>query len=384
MPDADPVPERSRLKSLPLVQREVALILVLCVVSVVLFLATRRLAGWSRDVNENAGREWYARGEMLVAAGDSVGGIAALRRAVAADPRNVDHLLALARALTTINQDDEARQLLLRLRESEPEQTEINYRLARLAAKRGDTAEAVRYYYHAMYGLGPTDGPVDRERIETELASLLIIQDDREGALAVLATLGREMPNTAAAHLELASLLLRAGDVGQALTHYTTAADLDKQSAAAMAGAGEAAFALNNFALAERDYVEAERRGDTSDGVRQHLASARLIASTDPLAARLSMTDRVRRLTAGLSWAESRLGACPSDAAVAAAATALRDELTAFRRQPAPALRDSDVITAGVDLIGRIESLARRECGTPGPDDDAWEHISQVHGGSRQ
>ena len=81
----------------------------------------------------------------------------------------------------------EASQALLQLRESTPENAEINLSLARLEAKGGETAEAVRYYHNALYGRW-TGSQVDEDRrkVGVELVRLLLDHQDRSGALSEL------------------------------------------------------------------------------------------------------------------------------------------------------------------------------------------------------
>jgi tetratricopeptide (TPR) repeat protein len=388
MPDVETSKEdRHRFTSLPLVQREVALVLVLCFISVGLFAATKSIADWSRRSSARDAAWWYDQGQALLGANKTDQGIAALRRAVVGDRQNVPYALALARALTAGNHDEEAKQLLLRLRDLEPDDAEINYRLARLAVKAGNTAEAVRYFNHAMYGLTPTDPRYDRRRLREELASFLLDQGDKEEAENELNALARELPDEPAGHIELARLFERAGDPRQAVTQYQLAATFDPKNVDALVGAGEAAFGLHEFTSAEHYLAQAGELGALPASAAADLQTARVVLAADPLAAGIGMTERVNRLTAGLARVAKRLDDCTAAAAgggaASAAADPLRAELQTFRRQPRESLRDTDVLARGVELAARASAAAGQRCGGPDPADQAWILIGQVHGGPR-
>jgi tetratricopeptide (TPR) repeat protein len=319
--------DRHRFTSLPLVQREVVLVLVLCIVSAALYAGTKSLADSSRATSAADAASWYQRGQTLVDQGQLDDAIAALRRAVVGDRQNLTYARALARALTksqTPIHDEEARQLLLRLREQAPDDSEINLRLARLARQRGDVAQAEQYYNHAMYGVASADPQYDRSTVREELVRFLLDQQDSAAALTELGALARELPNQPAAHLDLAQLFDRAGDRKQALAHYAAAAALDPTSTAALVGAGTAAFALHDYAQAARDLDAAARLGPLAAERQAELDSAHAVLAADPLAAGLGMADRVRRLTAGLDAAAARLKACRPAAGAAPPAGARR------------------------------------------------------------
>ncbi len=380
-----PPPEPERDWTLGLVQREVVLVVVLAAAAVFLFFVTRSLAEWSDETATATAATWFDRGQALVAAGDLEAGIVALRRAVSRERLNATYVLALVRVLGDPSQGDEARaearRLLLQLREREPDRPEINFRLARLAAAAGDVDEATRYYNHAMYGLEPDDPELDRRRIRVELASFLLGQGDRERALGELVALVPEIPDTAEDRLELGRLFQQAGDFRSALSQFTAAIRVDPKSAAAAAGAGEAALALGSFAQAERYLQQAVRLGATEPEVSARLETVRLVRSLNPLSSGLLSSERVRRLRAGLDWAVGRLEDCaPEPAAVEPEEDPLVTELSEFRRQPLATLRETDTLTDGVDLIVRAIEEIRRRCAERDVAEEAWLAIADAMG----
>jgi len=384
MPADDTSSQPPRFSTLPLFQREVALVLVLCVVSAGLFAATRSMATWQRANQVRDAARWYQRGTRALDAGRLEDGIANLRRAVGGDRGNPIYALALARALAGDGRDEEATQLLLRLRELHPDDSEINLRLARLAARGGRSDEAVRFYNHALYGIATLGADRDRWSIRLELARHLLNEGQRDAALIELSALAREMPDDPASHLEVAALFERAGDLRQARTQYEAAAALAPKSWTALVGAGEASFALGDYAGAERALQAAGEAGTLTAQQQQHLETARRVQAVDPLATKLAMSQRVSRLTAGLDRAATRLDQCkPADPtggrATAPADDPLRAELKAFASQPGAALRDTDVVGRGVDLLARVSAEVERRCGEHNPADEAWILIGRMH-----
>lgn len=383
MPEGEGPPQgRDRQWRLALVQREVVLVFVLVIIAAVMFGVTRTLAEWSHETVQATATRWYDDGQALIADGHLDEGVTALRKAVARDRLNPTYVLALARALIDASQEEEARRLLLQLREREPDRPAVNFRLARLAARRGDLVEATRYYNHAMYGAEPDDPRFDRRRIRLEFATFLLDQGQREEALSELAALGREVPDTAADHMELARLFLRAGDAGAALTQFTAAMRVEPDNGHAAAGAGEAAFALGSFVQAERHLQAAVRLGAASDAVQARLDTTRRVRAINPLGPGLLSTERARRVRAGLAWASERLASCtpapPDDSP--APPDPLQEEIDVFRRQPFDALRESDTVAAGVDLMLRGVREMPRRCPDRHADEAAWLALVVLRG----
>jgi Flp pilus assembly protein TadD len=382
MLDAGPSDGDRRPPAARLVHRQVVLLVVLCVVAVALFGLTRTLASWSRETMTAVAAAAYGRGRAAEAAGDLEGAIREFRRAVLDDRSNRTYTLHLAQVLAGAGRRDEAERLLLQLREAAPDDSAINYRLARLAAFRRDVPTAVRYYNHAMYGLAADGADLDRRRIRVELINVLLDAGDREGARAELAALGRELPDEAEAQLEAGRLSARAGEPRVALERFRQAAALDPQSAEAQVGAGSAALALSDFRAATQHFDAALRLGASGDGVATDAAVARLAQATDPLGPGLPIAERARRLDAGIDWIADQLAACPA-AGIPPDLPADSDAaaLEALRREPQRALRDSDVISAGVHLIARLHTGLLRACPDDAPINRAWTLIAQAHPG---
>jgi Tfp pilus assembly protein PilF len=365
------------LAALPLAQREVALLLILTAIAALLFSTTRVLADWSRRQKSREAAMWYDRGESLLAAGQADRAVAALRHAVSSDRANFSHALALARALGASRHDDEARQLLEQLREEDPDEPEINCRLGRFAVARNDLASAVRYYHDAMYGAETGDPQFGRRAIALELSGVLLDHHDRDGALAELIALARDLPPDAAqSERQIARLFLKAGDPVRALTHFLAAA-AHPPAEDALAGAATAEIHLRNFPAALR-YGQTALRDGPNREADAAVQFAKLVLTTDPLAPGIGATARDRRLAAGLDYAVSRRAAC---APAADGPDSIGGELDRFRHSH-PNPRDLDVLRRGVGLIARV-SAALTSCGQAGDLGRAWVAIAASHGGAR-
>jgi Flp pilus assembly protein TadD len=387
-----------RSPSSPLVHRQVVLLVVLCAVAVVLFALTRSLASWSQETMAREAAAAYTRGVAAERAGELTRAIEEFRRAVFNDRDNRTYTLHLARVLADGGHRDEAERLLLRLREAAPDDSEINYRLARLAAFRHDVQTAVRYYNHAMYGLAADGATLDRRRIRVELIHVLLDAGDREAALPELTALSRELPDEVEAQLEAGRLSARAGQTRVALERFRQAAAIDPTHAEAQVGAGASALALYDFRAAIQHFDAALRLGAGGDRLASNLAVARLADASDPLAPALPIAERARRLDAGFDWLAGQVEACPA-ADIRAPADVQTDRTPAegdrpealpdsdvlrfgvLRSQPQRALRDSDVIAEGVGLIGRLHATVTRVCPGEAPISQAWTLIAQAHPG---
>ena len=77
------------------------------------------------------------------------------------------------------------------LRESEPEDREINLQLARLAATQQDVTEALRFYHNALYAPWPLEQADGRRDVRLELIRLLLDHNQAGRAISELLALER-------------------------------------------------------------------------------------------------------------------------------------------------------------------------------------------------
>jgi Tfp pilus assembly protein PilF len=283
---------------------------------------------------------------------------------------------------------DDARLALLDLRESAPEDPQTNVELARVAADRNDVTEAARYYRSALYGVWASDGGDARTRLHVEFIRFLLDHRQMAMGLAELLALVPNLPNDAGAHVEAGGLLLSAGDPPRAREQFVRALGIEPRDRDAQAGAGEAAFA-------EGDYSAAGRYISAIDKPSPRLAHLRelsmLILSSDPLAPRLTSTDRLKRLVVAFTQAVRRVDECRTTTTAwsgdaAAQLDAIREEANMFELgvQPTIVPASPEVIETGTDLVYRLEQASVEVCGQPTGLDEALLINSRRRGAQTQ
>jgi tetratricopeptide (TPR) repeat protein len=365
-----------------LIHREIILLAFLIGIAVVGFFATRAIAAGNQRMRLRDAQAWYDLGRRDLGAGHTGDGVAKLRRAVSKSPQDRRYLLTLAAALTADRQDEAARQVLVELRDASPEDVDVNVELARLEARQGHIPEAVRYYQNALNALWTGDRPEPRRRLRIELVHLLLAHGQRSRALSELLTMTANLDN-APSQVEAGRLFLAAGDPRRALDRFTDALGLDPGDPEALAGAGEATFAMADYARAQQFLAAAPAGMDTVAELRQ---LTDLVLSKDPMAPRLPTSERIRRLVEDVKHVQARLDAClpgsPLDEKQSDDLDGLRHQLSEFlsRFRGRPVRASSDLIESGVDMLGRVEKQIGRRCGPVEAIDQSLVLIARRHG----
>jgi len=362
------------------------MLVVLALFAIGVFVFTKSVATKEQQMDARIAAIWYKDGQRQFNSGQVDKAIDSFRRARTRSLGDRVYTLALANALAAGGHDAEAQQSLLRLRESDPEDAEINSQLGRLAAKRGQVQDAVHYYKNALYGRWA--GPQVDERklhLRMELIRLLLRQQERNSALSELLLLEADLSQSAADHVETARLFLQAGDAQHALSSYDEAIGLDKNNVAAFTEAGETLFRLRDYLRAERYLEAALELNPGAEKIRHLLFLAKMVVSGDPLESHISKQEGWERLLRAFKHASHRLNDClrqTTDSqkrtqlgALKQQALALESELRS-RRAP-----DSELTKSGVDLIYAIEKETSGVGETSDGFDQALLLIGQKHGG---
>jgi len=376
---ADTTRTADRAERAAAVRREILQLVALVALAAAAFLVTRAVAASNRGMSLRDAAEWYRRGEQALAEQRFDDAVDAFRRATVRNRLDKPYVLALSRALALKHDGDAARAALLSLRESSPEDPEINLELARLAAARQDATEALRFYHSALYAPWAPEDAEDRRRVRLEFVQFLLAHAQKNRAVSELLAMSTDLPDDVAHHLRVARLFAEAGDASRALSHYEDALKRDAANHEALAGAGRAAFDLGDYALARRRLRQAS---PAADDVRQLLEIVDLVISRDPLATRLGSAERRRRLAADFAYAEQRLAACLSRSGTRQddGDAALQDEAAAFDTAAQAPLVEQDAVESGLDLLARIERRVSAACGPPTPMDRALLLIAHEHG----
>jgi tetratricopeptide (TPR) repeat protein len=370
------------------IHKELLLLILLSVATVPLFLFTRMMAGMNRRMHIRMAEVSYKEGQEKLQSGDVKPAVEFFRWAATNDHNNPLYRLALARALASQGNIQEARRTLLLLRESAPENAEINLDLARLEAREGSVAEALRYYRNSVSGIWPQQ-EMDRRRreVRAELIGFLLGHRENRAALSEALVFSGEIPDTLADHIKAGQFLLAAGDAARASDQFTRALRSDGDDVDALTGAGEAAFVLARYDTAARYLQAAVTNGAHSERAENLLRLARLVRSEDVLAASTSLEERRQRFIRNFARARERLRTCSaaleaSQDGQAAALATLNAEASAFERQMTRTRirRNPEILRTGLSLIYRIETAANRICGKPERLDEALILIARIHG----
>lgn len=372
----------SEEETVRILRRDVLLLSILGVCAVALLLLTKAVAAREGAIEARVAATWYQDGLRKFHAGALDGAIESFRKSTAIDRDNRTYILALADALAAGNHTTEAKQALLRLRELDPTNAEVNLHLARLAMKTGNVQDAVLYYHSALDGMWTGSDVAERRRnVRTELIHFLIERHDENRALSELLVLDGELPDSADPHVEAAKLFLKADDPKHALNDFAEAIRLDPHNGEALAGAGEAEFRLGDYQKAHRYLEEAKAQGETSAATAQTLSLARMVTSYDPLVVGLTAKERQRRLSASLAQATQRLDKCRSKASTPDL-DALKGDAEAMQSEvnSPTGFRDPGLISSGLGLIYRIEDAVNARCGPVAGADEALLLIGRKHG----
>lgn len=371
--------------------REAVLLMSLGLI-VILFVLTSLASSRFHAKQDELAEEWYRRGEASLAAGAASKATEDFRTALVYahdSPRQWVYRLRLAQALLAQERADEARAYLLNLWDREPGNGTINLELARLAARRGDITEAVRYFNGAIFGVWEEDPPSRRREARLELCRFLLSRGLREEAEAALIELAAGLPREPALLAEVGSLFLQNHSYQRALDLLREALRLDPQNRTAMALAGEAAFNLREYREAQRLWQRARRADPENARIAEMLETTTLILASDPFARGLSAAESARRALRALRQSSARLAACAEvrgenldepepRTPLKHLAERLRD-LQPRARQSRLA-RNAELRASVADLAFEIQEVTARECGSPTGRDLALLLIARKRG----
>lgn len=369
--------------------RDVFLLLALGAFAIGLFALTRNLAALEKRMELRIAEMWYTKGEGQMGSGSVANAVGSFRKAVANDRNNRKYAFALADALGAANHDVEAEQIVLRLRELDPEDAQINLVLARLASKQGDLPQAVHFYENAIYGRW-TGTQVDERRrnVRTQLIRFLLAHHERDRALSELLILDGDLPPEASAHVQAGELFLGAGDAQHALKNFQEAAKLSPRNPSALRGAGEAYFRVGNYVKARRYLELSVALEPKSISAQQLLSLTTAILSTDPLAPKLNTQERQKRLVLGYEQALRRLQNClerhsndsntPTLRNILNEANAMKPNLSVQKIR-----RDPELLRSGLSLIYHMEKECNDACGEATGADEALLMIASRYDGNQ-
>lgn len=370
--------------------REPVILALLSALAVALFLVVTGLSHIYHAQQSSLGNRWFSRGVADLRAQRFESAVAEFRTALLYSRDNYSYQLNLAEALIGRKRTSEAYSYLVNLWEREPENGVVNLELARIAAQKGQTEPALRYYHNAIYATWPGDQEVERRDTRLELIEFLLRINAKAQAQSELIALAANLADGHSQQARVGDLFVQAQDYDHALAEYRLSLKSERHNPAALAGAGRAAFELGRYPLAQR-YLQAAVAANPSDSESvARLKTTELVLEMDPFRRQLSVARRDRIVMDDFAAAGQRLKSCSAlDNARGTASGAgsqqnladswskMKTEITeqGFRRNP-------DLVEAAMDLVFKIERQASTACGESAGADMALLLIAKLHEGS--
>jgi tetratricopeptide (TPR) repeat protein len=351
-------------------RQQPVMLALLALLGVILFLAVAGLSRAYHAQRDSLGNRWFSRGVADLSARHFDRAVTEFRAALLYSRDNYDYQLNLAEALIGLKRTGEAYSYLVNLWDRQPEDGVVNLELARIAAQRGQTEQAQRYYHNAIYATWPSDQEVKRRDTRLELIEFLLGINARAQAQAELIALEENLGDDPSQQKHVGDLFLRAQDYEHALASYRLSLKSDRHNGAAMAGAGMAAFQLGRYPLAEH-YLQAAVAGNPSDTQSaDRLKTTELVLRMDPFRRQISVDERDRIVVEAFATAGKRLSSCATPKAPAAS-IASQPSLADSWAKMKPHIseqelrRNPDLVEGAMDLVFEIERQTSATCGTP-------------------
>jgi tetratricopeptide (TPR) repeat protein len=364
--------------------REPVFLAALTVLAVVLFVAVTGLSRLYHAQQESLGDRWFRRGVADLDAKRYDRAVIEYRAALVYSRDNYSYQLNLAEALIGNKKIPEAYAYLINLWDREPENGLVNLALARIAAQRGQTEQALRYYHNAIYSIWPNNQEEEQRDARLELIEFLLGINAKAQAQSELIALAANLGDGASEQSNLGDLFMRAQDYEHALAAYRLSLKSDRHNLRALAGAGRAAFELANYPLAY-SYLQAAVSADPGDTQSTNLLqTTEMVLQMDPYQRSISAAQRARIVMTAFDTAGERLKACGdlnSFGLVAGSAPNLAGSWATIKPQITEARlrRDPDLVESAMELVFNIERQTSTTCGTPAGKDEALLLIAKLH-----
>jgi tetratricopeptide (TPR) repeat protein len=368
-------------------KQQPVMLALLAALGVIFFLAVAGLSRAYHAQREFLGNRWFSRGVADLNARHFDRAVTEFRSALLYSRDNYDYQLSLAEALIGEKRTSEAYSYLVNLWDQQPENGLVNLELARIAAQRGQTEQAQRYYHNAIYAVWPGDQQVKRRDARLELIEYLLSINAQARAQAELIALEENLGDDPSQQKRVGDLFLRAQDYEHALAAYRLSLRSDRHNEAAMAGAGWAAFQLGRYPLAER-YLQAAVAANPNDmQSADRLRTTELVLRMDPFRRQISAAERNRIAMEAFAIAGKRLSSCATPKTAAGSAVSqpsLTDSWAKMKPQISEQQlrRNPDLVEAAMDLVFEIERQTGAACGPPTGADLALLLIAKLHEGN--
>ena len=368
-------------------RREAVTLALLTGLVIVFFAMVSGLSGIYQAQQSALAQRWAGRGTKDLGLGEYKVAADEFRTALRYSHDDFAQELGLAEALIGMRRTSEAETYLVNLWDQQPENGIVNRELARIAAGRNETRRALRYYHNAIYATWPDSAERARRETRWELIKYLLSLHAKTQAQSELIALNAEVGDDPSQQLLLGEYFLRVEDDPHALAGFRAALAVDPHSQRALAGAGNAAFNMAKYRLAQRYLRRAlvESPGDRDSAAR--LETTQQVLRMDPFRGEISDVDRVSAVMEAFAVAGTRLQSCAAAAGTTGATGAQQSLGDAWNHmKPQVMVRTlrgkPDQVNQVMNLVFAIEQQANGKCGAGTPSDAALLLISKMHEGS--
>lgn len=375
--------ERERLDRSRFLMRETLAVALLTGLTVVLFLAVAFLSRAYQSQEQSLANRWSAQGSRDLSAQRFSQAVTDFHSALLHSRDNFSYQLNLAEALIGLNRTDEAQAYLMNLWTQQPENGLVSLELARIAAKKGDWEQALRFYHNAIYANWEDGAEDQRQKAHWELVEYLLRNGARTQAQSELIALAANTGDDAAQQARLGQFFIVAQDYEHALTAYRISFRTERHNEAALAGAGFAAFQLGRYSMAQRYLQAAVLTSPTDTKSAALLNTTELVLSMDPFREQISPARRDQIAAADFAAAGMRLNSCLASQGHNAPQALQDSEKNWTKLKPqitARGLRqNATLVNAALNLTFKIERQTRDACGSPSGIDTALLLIANLH-----
>ncbi len=367
--------------------RRPVMLALLCIATVVFFVAVSGLSRVYHAQQDSLANRWFSRGVTDLAANRYGPAVTEFRTALLYSRDNYSYQLNLAEALVGLKRTGEAYAYLINLWDREPENGLVNLELARIAAQKHETDQALRYYHNAIYATWPGDQEMERRDTRLELIDFLLKINAKPQAQAELIALAANSGSDTSQQALLGDLFLQTRDYEHALAAYKQILRLDPHNQKALAGAGKAAFQLGRYPVAQK-YLEEAVAADPQDSQSSALLeTAELVLRMDPFQRQISAAERARIVVEAFGAAGERIKSCSIPLSAARSANSQQGLADAWAKMKPQITerglrRDPDLVEPAMELVFNIERQTNATCGTPAGTDMALLLIARLHEGS--
>ncbi len=275
------------------------------------FVFTGFASSFYRRERLSLGEAHYQNGQALIVCGKTGEATEEYRKAILFSPDKSAYRLSLVTALIDAGRLDEAQAHAEQLLGEDPTNGRLNVMLARVAARRHRTQQAIDDYERAVYEYWPAAEAGERREARWELVSLLGQAGRRNEAVGELMQLYANAPADAKIRAKVGFLLLSYGATSEASRVFRDLVRDAPQNGDAHKGLAEAYFAAGDYISARHEFQRAARMTPKDAGIANELALSNSVIDLDPALPDITSAERFRRSGNLLRRVVADLGACP-------------------------------------------------------------------------